>query len=702
MSAIYLNTPIELLPSLTAAKAQSLQKDLNIFTVFDLLTHFPFRYIDKSKVYKTSEISDEMPYIQLIGKISDFKQVGIGHKARLTATFEDEAGEIELVWFKGIQWVTKSITEGKEYIVFGKPQRFANKYNIAHPEIKPYSADLIKDQVGYDPIYSSTEGLKKKYLDSKGIHKLILQILSKLNPALFAESIPVSIIQEHRLISRKDAFKLIHNPSNIADIQAAEFRLKFEELFLLQLQLLKLKANRNVAYKGFVFEKIDHLFDLFYKKYLPYELTNAQKKVLKEIRRDTLSGRQMNRLLQGDVGSGKTIVGLMTMLMAVDNGHQACMMAPTEILAQQHLETIQSIMKDMPIRIALMTGSTKTKDKKYILQQLKEGAIDILIGTHALIEPTVEFKNLGLAVVDEQHKFGVAQRAVLWKKNTLPPHILVMTATPIPRTLAMTLYGDLDASVIDELPPGRKPIKTIHRFDAQRLAVWGFIKEEIQKGRQIYIVYPLIEESALLDHKALMEGFESVLRDFPQPQYNIAMVHGKMKSDEKDHEMQRFIKGEANILVATTVIEVGVNVPNASVMIIESAERFGLSQLHQLRGRVGRGADQSYCILMTKYELSKDARMRMKIMCETANGFVIAEEDLKMRGPGDLQGTRQSGEVDLRISNLAQDGAILQSARDAAHSIIDQDPDLKLLHHQPLLNFLLQHKNMNKGWSKIS
>nr|MBP7477866.1 ATP-dependent DNA helicase RecG [Chitinophagales bacterium] len=585
---ITLNSPIEHHPGLTSAKAESLKKDLNIFTIHDLIGHYPFRYVDRTKIYKTTELSDDMPYVQLKGKIHSIKTVGIGHKSRLTAILEDNAGEVELVWFQGAQWVQKSLKENEVYIVFGKPQKFNHKFNIAHPELKLFTEELMAQQSGFEPIYSTSENLKKKYLDTKGIQKLIVQALKSLPPAEFEEYLPKSMIQSHGFVTRNQAILHIHQPPSIEDMNRATKRLKFDELFFIQLNLIKLKIHRNQAFKGFVLEKVDGIFDEFYKNNLPYELTNAQKRVLKEIRRDTLSGKQMNRLLQGDVGSGKTIVGLMTMLMAINNGFQATILAPTEILAQQHYVGITELIGALPVKVRLLTGSVKAKERRELLPLLESGEIDILIGTHAIIEDTVVFKNLGMAIIDEQHKFGVAQRAKLWRKNNTPPHILVMTATPIPRTLAMTLYGDLDYSIIDELPPGRQTIKTIHKFDSQRLAVFGFMREEIAKGRQIYIVYPLIDESEMLDHKAVTEGYDSIIRDFPEPIYHVAMLHGKLKSKDKEYEMQRFIKGEANILVATTVIEVGVNVPNASVMIIESAERFGLSQLHQLRGRVGR------------------------------------------------------------------------------------------------------------------
>jgi ATP-dependent DNA helicase RecG len=699
--SLYLQSPINDHPALNATKVQSLQKDFGIFTVADLLSHYPFRYVDKSKFYSTREVTEDTQYIQLKGQIHSIKSIGIGPKARLSAMLKDEAGEIELVWFKGVQFIQKSILPNQVYIVFGKPQRFGNKYSIAHPEMKIFKDEAMSELKGFQPLYFSTEGLKRKYLDSKGIHKLILEAMRLMDAKEWIDFLPQHIRQKYNLIDRKNALDIIHNPAQTAHIELAQHRLKFDELFLIQLNLLKLKILRLKHYRGFLFEKIDGVFDTFYKNNLPYELTNAQKRVLKDIRKDTLSNKQMNRLLQGDVGSGKTIVGLMSMLMAVDNGFQACILAPTEILANQHLIGIKELIGDMHVRVEILTGSTKAKVRKVLFADLEEGKVDILIGTHAILEDKVIFKNLGIAIVDEQHKFGVAQRAKLWRKNTSPPHILVMTATPIPRTLAMTLYGDLDYSVIEELPPGRKPIETSHKYNEQYLSVHKFMKEEIALGRQVYVVYPLINESEALDFKALNEGYEMLLQDFPMPDYQIAVVHGKLKPEEKEYEMQRFVKREAQILMSTTVIEVGVNVPNASVMVIESAERFGLSQLHQLRGRVGRGAEKSYCILMTKYELSKDGRARIKIMCDTSNGFVIAEEDLKLRGPGDIQGTQQSGDVELKMANLATDSEILHLARSAASELMNEDGDLESTQNQCLKNFLVNHSKYRKGWGRV-
>ncbi|MEY2828862.1 MAG: hypothetical protein RIQ33_720 [Bacteroidota bacterium] len=695
--------PIEYLKGVGPARAELLKKELNIFSFGDLLQHYPFRYIDRTKFATIKDIDSDEKYYQLKGIITSVKTIGDNRQKRFVATFKDATGICELVWFKGVQWMEKSIQPNLEYVVYGRPQLFNNRYNFPHPEV-----ELLKElnegdvKSGLFPVYSTTEKLKMKGLPSKAIAKIQKNLLMQLKPSDTAEFLPPSLIQELKLMMRFDALQNIHYPQQNILQQQAERRLKFEELFLVQLKLLRTKINRNHTTKGFVFEKIDHHFDNFFKNCLPFELTNAQKKVLKEIRRDVLNGKQMNRLIQGDVGSGKTIVALMSMLMAVDNGFQTCLMAPTEILAQQHFEGISSLVKNLGINVAMLSGSSKSKERKLIQQQLESGEINILIGTHALIEDTVQFKNLGLAVVDEQHKFGVQQRAALWRKNTTPPHILVMTATPIPRTLAMTLYGDLDSSVIDELPPGRKPIKTIHKFDSHRLQLFGFLKEEIAKGRQIYIVYPLIEESEKLDLKDLMDGYESISREFPLPNYKLSIVHGRQKPEDKEFEMQRFVKGETQIMVATTVIEVGVNVPNASVMVIENAERFGLSQLHQLRGRVGRGAEQSYCILMSGNKLGADARKRMKTMCDTNDGFIIAEVDLQLRGPGDLEGLQQSGVMNLHIANLAKDQQILQVAREKANDLLDEDSMLQKPEHQRLLHLINQSNKETKVWGRIS
>lgn len=693
-----LQNNIEFLKGVGPNKAEVLQKELQIFTWEDLLKYYPYRHVDKSKFYKIAEISDDGAYIQIKGKITGFQLLGPPRRQRLVGKFVDETGEIELVWFKSTDWIKKNLKTDVEYVAYGKPAKFGRNYNIAHPEMKPVT-EVVQQAHSLEPMYNTTEKMKKFNLDSKGMLQLMRNLLANLEPYDILEIFPFEVLDNYKMLSRFQSFQNIHLPKDNQTLEKAIFRLKFEELLLIQLRLLKLKVNRNIVYKGFYFEKVDNKFELFYNEKLPFELTNAQKRVLKEIRKDTLSGKQMNRLLQGDVGSGKTIVALMSMLMAIDNGFQACLMAPTEILAQQHFEGISDLLKGTGVTVALLTGSTKTTERKQLHLALETGELDIVIGTHALIEDKVIFKNLGFVVIDEQHRFGVAQRAKLWAKNTQPPHVLVMTATPIPRTLAMTLYGDLDVSVIDELPPGRKPINTIHRRENSRLAVFGSIKREIEKGRQAYIVYPLIDESDTLEYNNLMEGYESITRAFPE--YAVSMVHGKMRPEDKDYEMQRFVKGETKIMVATTVIEVGVNVPNASVMVIESAERFGLSQLHQLRGRVGRGAEQSYCILMTGLKLSTEARQRMQIMCETNDGFRISEEDLKLRGPGDIEGTQQSGISDLKLANLSKDSKILALARQAATEILDQDPYLDLQQHQ-LLKETLQAQARKKGWGRIS
>lgn len=696
-----LQTPIEYLKGVGPQRGELLRKELDLHTFGDLLKYYPFRYVDRSIIHHIRDITDFTQFIQLKGKITGFRQAGAGRQKRLMATFRDTTGEIELVWFQGADWIMKNLKVNTEYLLFGKPQVFNNAYNIPHPEVELFTDEVKTSGKGLQPVYSSSEKARKKYLDSKGISKLTQVLFSQLTERDVPEFLPPDVVQQYKLISRYQAAVNIHYPKNEKLLHEATRRLKFEELFLMQLQMLKVKANRGLVTKGFLFEKIDNHFDRFYKEGMKFELTGAQKRVLKEIRRDTLSGRQMNRLLQGDVGSGKTIVGLLTMLMALDNGFQACLMAPTEILANQHYENIVELLRGMKVEVALLTGSVKGKARKYILEGLASGSIHIVIGTHALIEETVVFQNLGMVVIDEQHRFGVAQRASLWTKNENPPHILVMTATPIPRTLAMTIYGDLDVSVIDELPPGRKPIKTVHRTDAARMQVFGFLRDEIAKGRQVYVVYPLIEESEALDLKHLMDGYESLSRAFPKPQYQISIVHGKMRPADKDYEMQRFVKHETHIMIATTVIEVGVNVPNASVMVIENAERFGLAQLHQLRGRVGRGADQSYCLLMTGNKLSNESKQRISVMCQTNDGFVIAEEDLKLRGPGDIEGTRQSGMLNLKLADLALDGNVLEAARKTAQQIIEADETLSQSQHQPLLKYL-QENSKDKVWAKIS
>ncbi len=699
--ASFLETPIEFLKGVGPQRGELLRKELEVHTFGDLLRYYPFRYVDRSVIHHISDINPLSQYIQLKGHLGGFRMMGDKKHRRLMASFTDKSGEIELVWFQGIDWIMKSVKPNAEYIVFGKPTLFNGEYNIVHPELELTAEQIESQGKGLQPVYSSSEKIKKRGLDTKGISRLTKALIDQMKERDVPEFLPDTLRRHFKLCNRFEALSQIHFPKSDAGLNEANRRLKFEELFLIQLQLMKVKARRGETSKGFLFEKIDNKFDRFYHHHLPFELTGAQKRVLKEIRKDTLTGRQMNRLLQGDVGSGKTVVALLTMLMAIDNGFQACLMAPTEILASQHYENIADLLKGMGLEVVLLTGSVKGKARRFILENLAEGKLDIVIGTHALIEDTVVFKNLGMVVIDEQHRFGVAQRARLWTKNHMPPHILVMTATPIPRTLAMTVYGDLDVSVIDELPPGRKPIRTVHRTDADRMRVFGFMKEEIAKGRQIYVVYPLIEESEALDLKHLMDGYESISRAFPKPTYQISIVHGRMRPADKDFEMQRFVKNETQIMIATTVIEVGVNVPNASVMIIEEAQRFGLAQLHQLRGRVGRGADQSFCILMTGSKISQESKQRISVMCATNDGFVIAEEDLKLRGPGDIEGTRQSGTVNLRLADLAADTNILEAARESAQKIIDQDPYLEQPEHQPLLRYM-QETSKEKIWSKIS
>jgi len=697
----FLATPIEYLKGVGPDRADVLKKEAQIFTFGDLLKMYPYRYIDRTQFYSTQHIDNTQTYIQLKGKLRDIRELGEGRAKRLTATFYDDDGEIDLVWFQGIKWIIKAIDTKETYVLYGKPSWFNSKLNITHPELEKLSTYNEGEFGTFRALYNTSEKMKTKSLDSKGISKLIQTLFLQLKPEHIVENLPQSILTKYKLFGRFDAIKNIHLPQTLALQTEAVKRLKFEELFLIQLNLLQLKIIRKRE-RGIFFEKVDHYFKNFYEQALPFELTNAQKRVLKEIRKDTLSNKQMNRLLQGDVGSGKTIVALLSMLMAIDNNYQAALMAPTEILAQQHYVGLKEMCDKIGINIAILTGSSKSKARKQILADLLEGNIHILIGTHALLEDTVQFKNLGLVVIDEQHRFGVAQRAKLWTKSTIAPHILVMTATPIPRTLAMTLYGDLDVSILDELPPGRKPIKTVHRNETQRIAVFEFIRDEIAKGRQIYIVYPLIEESEKLDLIDLNNGFESISRAFPLPKYNVSIVHGRMKSDNKDFEMQRFVKGETQIMVATTVIEVGVNVPNASVMIIENAERFGLSQLHQLRGRVGRGAEQSFCILMTTFKLTADGKTRIKTMVDTNDGFKIAEVDLKLRGPGDMEGTQQSGNIDLKIANLATDGPIIEEARKAAIALLEEDATLEKEENVTLKFYLQNQKNSNNFWRNIS
>ena len=687
------------LPGVGPKKAEILQKEAGISSYEDLLFYFPYKYIDRSRFYKVAEVTGDMPYIQLKGRILFFDTVGEGRTRRLIGKFTDGTGTIDLVWFKGINYVMDKIKTGVDYIVFGKPTEFGHIYNIPHPDIDPVDqADKVAN--GLTPFYNPSEKMKKSFLNSRAIQNLQYTLLSGLNWTLL-ETLPPGVLNRIRMMSFPEAIRNVHFPESVDKLRKAQLRLKFDELFFIQLNILRTSNLRKLKLKGIVFPSVGDYFNTFYKEYLPFELTNAQKRVVREIRADMGSGRQMNRLLQGDVGSGKTLVALMSMLLALDNGFQACMMAPTEILANQHYETIKELLFGMDIRVELLTGSIKGKKREAILIGLLTGDVKILIGTHAVIEDTVNFSSLGLVVIDEQHRFGVAQRARLWTKNIQPPHVLVMTATPIPRTLAMTLYGDLDVSVIDELPPGRKPITTIHQFDNRRESMYRAVRKQIEEGRQVYIVYPLIKESEKIDLKNLEEGYQHILEEFPG--CTVAKVHGKMKSAEKDEQMQLFISGQAQIMVATTVIEVGVNVPNASVMIIENAERFGLSQLHQLRGRVGRGAEQSYCILVTNYKLTEDTRKRLEIMVRTNDGFEIAEADLKLRGPGDLEGTQQSGiAFDLKIANLARDGQLLQYVRSIAEDIVDNDPSAQSPENEILWRQLKSLRKTNVNWAAIS
>lgn len=693
------NLNIKFLPGVGPKRAELLKTELNIASAEDLLFHFPYKYIDRSRTYRINEIDGNMPYIQLKGYLTGYELQGKGRQKRLTATFTDGTGQLELVWFKGLKYITDRYKTGIEYTIFGKPTVFGSKLNIVHPEID--AADEYNDALsGLTPYYHTTEKMKNHFLNSKAIQKIMTSLWKNI-PKTMPETLPAEIISRANLMYLYDALKNSHFPSSPEALRKAQFRLKFEELFYLQLNILKYSKMKKLKYGGFLFHRIGHYFNTFYEHYLPFELTGAQKRVLREIRQDVGSGRQMNRLLQGDVGSGKTLVALMAALMAIDNGFQTCIMAPTEILSAQHFDTITRMLSDIGLHVELLTGSTKKSERERIQNALLSGETDILIGTHALLEDYVVFANLGLVIIDEQHRFGVAQRAELWKKNLSPPHILVMTATPIPRTLAMTVYGDLDVSVIDELPPGRKPVQTLHRYDNQRGSLYGAIRKQIEEGRQIYIVYPLIQESEKIDLKNLEQGYRIVREQFPE--YEVCMVHGKMKPAEKEAQMQLFVSGRAQIMVATTVIEVGVNVPNASVMVIENAERFGLSQLHQLRGRVGRGADQSYCILVTSHKLSAETRKRLDIMVRSNDGFEISEADLQLRGPGDLEGTQQSGiAFDLKIANLAKDGQILQLARNIASEILDKDPDLSLPEHYVLKKQLEKIFRKKINWGAIS
>jgi ATP-dependent DNA helicase RecG len=688
-------------PGVGPKRKEILNKELNIRTFGDLLEYYPYKYVDRSRIYRSDELSPDMPFVQLKGKILSFEEFEMGpRKKRLVAHFHDGQGRIvDLVWFARTQYVTKSIKVNTEYIVFGKPSVFNGRFQIAHPEVEP-ATDLQLSSMGMQPYYNTTEKMKTMGLTSRSIERIVKSMLERI-PSPIDETLPPFITGPLHLVSRDDALRHVHYPKTTDEMQRARLRLKFEELFYVQLNILRYAADQRRKYRGYVFSRVGDLFNGFFRYRLPFTLTNAQKRVIREIRQDMGSGRQMNRLLQGDVGSGKTLVALMSMLIALDNGYQACIMAPTEILAEQHLATIREFLGDMPIRVELLTGIVKGKKRQEILDGLSDGSVQILVGTHAIIEDPVQFYRLGFAVVDEQHRFGVAQRAKLWGKSENPPHVLVMTATPIPRTLAMTIYGDLDVSVIDELPPGRKPIQTEHRFDNRITSLYESIRRQVRMGRQIYIVFPLIKESEKIDLKNLEEGYETLCQVFSE--FRLSKVHGKMKAKEKEDEMQRFVRGETQILVATTVIEVGVNVPNASVMVILDAQRFGLSQLHQLRGRVGRGADQSYCILVTPYELSKETRRRIDIMCDTNDGFQIAEADLRLRGPGDLEGTQQSGMAfDLKIADIARDGQIVQMARDEAQKIIDADPTCERPEHAMLWNRLAELRKTNINWGVIS
>ena len=690
---------IKYLSGVGPQRAAVLNKELGIYSLHDLLYYFPYKYVDRSRIYSIYELDGNMPYIQLKGEILSFEDVGEGRNRRLVAHFSDGTGVVDLVWFQGVKYIIGKYKIRQEYIVFGKPTVFNGRINIAHPDVDAV-ADLKLETMGLRPYYNTTEKMKRSSLNSHAIEKMMATVVKLLSDPL-PETLSPAILREHHLMPLTEALVNIHFPTSAELLRKAQYRLKFEELFYVQLNILRYARDRQRKYRGYVFSKIGDIFNTFYSKNLPFELTNAQKRVLKEIRRDMGMGRQMNRLLQGDVGSGKTLVALMSMLIALDNGYQACMMAPTEILANQHYDTIREFLHGMDVRVELLTGSVKGKRREAILAGLLSGEVQILIGTHAVIEDTVNFASLGFVVIDEQHRFGVAQRARLWTKSAQSPHVLVMTATPIPRTLAMTLYGDLDVSVIDELPPGRKPIATIHQFDNRRESLYRSVRKQIEEGRQVYIVYPLIKESEKIDLKNLEEGYLHVCEAFPD--CKVCKVHGKMKPAEKDREMQLFVSGEAQIMVATTVIEVGVNVPNASVMIIENAERFGLSQLHQLRGRVGRGADQSYCILVTGYKLAEDTRKRLEIMVRTNDGFEIAEADLKLRGPGDLEGTQQSGiAFDLKIADIARDGQLLQYVREVAQKIVDADPNGVLPENEILWRQLKALRKTNVSWAAIS
>lgn len=697
-----LQTPIEYLKGIGPSRGELLRKELNIHNYGDLMNLFPNRYIDRTRYYKINQLQGTTAEVQIVGKIINIKTVEFGkNQKRLVASFVDETGQMELTWFQGVKWIRESLKLNEVYVIFGKIADFKGQFSMAHPEMELLAEHKASLTSAMQPVYPSTEKLTQRGITNRIVNKAMQQLFLETK-ANFIETLPNNIIDQLKLIPKNEAMFNIHFPKSQELLAKAQFRLKFEELFFIQLQLITKNLIRKHKIKGHPFDKVGANFTDFYNNHLPFELTNAQKRVIKEIRNDMGSNAQMNRLLQGDVGSGKTIVALMCMLLAKDNGFQSCLMAPTEILANQHFIGLSELAKDLNINIKILTGSSKTSERKIIHEALENGTLDIIIGTHALLEDKVKFQNLGLAVIDEQHRFGVEQRSKLWKKNEIPPHVLVMTATPIPRTLAMSLYGDLDISVIDELPPGRKPIQTVHRFDSNRLKVWKFLKDEIAKGRQVYVVYPLINESSTQDYKDLMDGYESISRDFPLPQYSISIVHGQMKPAEKEAEMQRFVAGKTNIMVATTVIEVGVNVPNASVMVIESAERFGLSQLHQLRGRVGRGADQSYCILMTGFKLSNDSKIRLETMCSTNDGFEIAEVDLKLRGPGDILGTQQSGVLNLKIADIVKDRDILMVAREHALKLLKEDASMELPQHKNLRTVFIEMSAKKNIWNYIS
>ncbi|MBQ8158734.1 MAG: ATP-dependent DNA helicase RecG [Prevotella sp.] len=695
-----LDQDIKFLPGVGPNRQKTLHQELGIETYGDLLEYFPYKHVDRSKVYSVRELTGDMPFVQVVGHILSFETFEMGpRKQRVVAHFSDGTGIMDLVWFNGGKYIKQNYAIGKDYLVFGRPSVFNNRIQVQHPDIDDASK-VDTSSMGMQPYYNTTEKMKKAGMNSRSVERLTKTLLEKLKEPL-PETITPEILSARHLMGRDEAIRALHYPSDARTLERARLRMKFEELFFVQLNILRYASDQRRKYKGYVFNRIGDLFNTFYRENLPFELTGAQKRVIREIRQDTCSGRQMNRLLQGDVGSGKTLVALMSMLIALDNGYQACIMAPTEILAEQHLVTIQSFLKSMPVRVELLTGMVKGKRRQAVLDGLLDGSVQILVGTHAVIEDTVQFRQLGMVVVDEQHRFGVAQRAKLWSKSLNPPHVLVMTATPIPRTLAMTLYGDLDVSVIDELPPGRKPIQTTHVFDTRLTSLYESIRQQICQGRQVYIVFPLIEESEKVDLKNLEDGFEVLRQAFPE--FRLSKVHGKMKAADKEEEMHKFVSGETQILVATTVIEVGVNVPNASVMVILDAQRFGLSQLHQLRGRVGRGADQSYCVLVTTFKLSEDTRKRIDIMCETNDGFRIAEADLKLRGPGDLEGTQQSGMAfDLKIADIARDGQIVQMARDEAQKVVDNDPECHSPHYQLLWNRLKELRKSNINWAAIS